>query len=233
MSSQTLTVGDLQLSLRRSTRRKTLQITVERNGALTLSSPPDVDEQTLREFVAEKTFWIYSRLAEKERLQRAIPTKEYVDGEGFLYLGRSYRLKLVDEQAVPLKLTAGRFHLLRSELARAREHFIRWYSEHARNWLAVRVKNHQARMEVTPGGVRVQDLGYRWGSCGKGAVLYFHWKTILLPKHIAEYVVVHEMVHLHEPHHTPEFWLRLERAMPDYAQRKSWLAEHGIEVEGV
>jgi len=46
-------------------------------------------------------------------------------------------------------------------------------------------------------------------------------------------VVVHEMVHLHEPHHTSEFWLRLERAMPDYAQRKSWLAEHGIEVEGV
>ena len=37
----------------------------------------------------------------EERLQRAIPTKEYVDGEGFLYLGRSYRLKLVDEQAVP------------------------------------------------------------------------------------------------------------------------------------
>ena len=62
--------------------------------------------------------------------------------------------------------------------------------------------------------------------------MYFHWKTILLPKHIAEYVVVHEMVHLHEPHHTAEFWLRLERAMPDYAQRKSWLAEHGIEVEG-
>ena len=71
-----------------------------------------------------------------------------------------------------------------------------------------------------------------WG-CGKGAQLYFHWKTILLPKHIAEYVVVHEMTHLLDPHHTPEFWLRLERAMPDYAQRKSWLAEHGIEVEGV
>ena len=171
MSSQILIVGDLQLALRRSARRRTLQITVERDGALILASPPEVDEQTLREFVAEKSFWIYSRLAEKERLQRAIPTREYVDGEGFLYLGRSYRLKLVDEQIVPLKLTAGRFRLLRSELPRAREHFVRWYSEHARDWLAVRVKNHQARMEVTPGGVRVQDLGYRWGSCGKGAVL--------------------------------------------------------------
>ncbi|MCP6698102.1 M48 family metallopeptidase [Pseudomonas donghuensis] len=233
MSSQTLTVGELQLTLRRSARRKTLQITVERDGALILSAPPEVDEQALRQFVAEKSFWIYSRLAEKERLQRAIPIKEYVDGEGFLYLGRSYRLKLVDEQDVPLKLSAGRFRLLRSELPGAREHFIRWYSEHARSWLALRVKNHQARMDLIPSGVRVQDLGYRWGSCGKGAQLYFHWKTILLPKPIAEYVVVHEMVHLQEPHHTPEFWLRLERVMPDYSQRKTWLAEHGIEVEGV
>ncbi|WP_416138794.1 M48 family metallopeptidase [Halomonas sp. HK25] len=62
---------------------------------------------------------------------------------------------------------------------------------------------------------------------------YFHWKIILLPRHIAEYVVVHELAHLHEPHHTPAFWRRLERAMSEYEQRKSWLARHGIEVEGV
>lgn len=88
-------------------------------------------------------------------------------------------------------------------------------------------------MEVRPAGLRVQDLGYRWGSCGKGAWLYFHWKTILLPARIAEYVVVHETSHLHEPHHTPEFWRRVERAMPDFERRKAWLAERGMEVEGL
>ena len=88
-------------------------------------------------------------------------------------------------------------------------------------------------MEVDPAGVRVQDLGYRWGSCGKGEWLHFNWKTILLPAHIAEYVVVHEMAHLHEPHHTPAFWRRIERAMPDYDRRRTWLAEHGAAVEGL
>ena len=67
----------------------------------------------------------------------------------------------------------------------------------------------------------------------KGDWLYFHWKSILLPARIAEYVVVHEIAHLHEPHHTPAFWLRVERAMPDFGQRKAWLAEHGIDVEGI
>lgn len=121
----------------------------------------------------------------------------------------------------------------RDALAAAREHFIRWYSERAKAWLAVKVAEYQSRMEVAPAGVKVQDLGYRWGSCGKGDWLYFHWKSILLPARIAEYVVVHEIAHLHEPHHTPAFWLRVERAMPDFAQRKAWLAEHGIDVEGI
>ncbi len=228
-----LQVDDLQFVVRHSVRRRTLQITVDRDGALLLSAPPDVGEAVLRAFVMDKRFWIYTKLAEKDRLQRLVPRKQYVGGEGFLYLGRSFRLKLVDTQDVPLKLAAGRFCLRRDALPAAREHFVRWYSERARAWLSSRVADYQSRMEVAPAGVRVQDLGYRWGSCGKGDWLYFHWKAILLPARIAEYVVVHEIAHLHEPHHTPAFWLRIERAMPDYEKRKAWLAEHGIDVEGI
>ena len=228
-----LQVDDLQFVVRHSVRRRTLQITVDRDGALLLSAPPDVGEAVLRAFVMDKRFWIYTKLAEKDRLQRLVPRKQYVGGEGFLYLGRSFRLKLVDPQDVPLKLAAGRFCLRRDALPAAREHFVRWYSERARAWLSSRVADYQSRMEVAPAGVRVQDLGYRWGSCGKGDWLYFHWKAILLPARIAEYVVVHEIAHLHEPHHTPAFWLRIERAMPDYEKRKAWLAEHGIDVEGI
>jgi predicted metal-dependent hydrolase len=231
--STMLIVGDLQFSLKRSTRRKTMQITVDRGGELLISAPPGVDEIKLRQFVEEKRFWIYTKLAEKDRLQRSVPNKEFVDGEGFQYLGRSYRLKLVDDQDVPVKLLNGRFRLRRELAAEGRTHLIQWYSAHAKHWLWDKIGEYAARMEVQPAGIKVQDLGYRWGSCGKGNWLYFHWKTILLPPRIAEYVVVHELVHLHQPHHTPEFWQRVKRAMPDFEKRKTWLAEHGISVEGL
>lgn len=64
-------------------------------------------------------------------------------------------------------------------------------------------------------------------------MLYFHWKTILLPAQMAEYVVVHEMAHLLEPHHTPEFWRRVEQALPGFERCRNWLAERGGEVEGL
>lgn len=228
-----LQVDDLDFSLRRSARRRTMQITVERNGELILAAPPSVGLVTLRRFVMEKRFWIYTKLAEKERLQRVVPKKEFVDGEGFLYLGRSHRLKLVDTQEVPLKLTAGRFCLRRDAIPNARDHFIRWYSEHARDWLTARLPEWESRMQVGACGLTVQDLGYRWGSCGKGGRLYFHWKTILLPARIAEYVAVHELAHLHEPHHTPTFWIKVERAMPDYATRKAWLDSRGASADAL
>ncbi len=132
-----------------------------------------------------------------------------------------------------MKLHGGRFVMPRALARDGREHMIRWYGDRARPWLTAKVQDYTARMEVGPASVHVQDLGYRWGSCGKGGRLYFHWKAILLPARIAEYVVVHEMAHLHESHHTPEFWRRVERAMPDFDRRKAWLAENGISVEGV
>lgn len=229
----TFVVDELQFELRPSSQRKTVQITVDRGGELILSAPPHVEESYLRAFVIEKRFWIYTKLAEKERLQKTVPTKSFVDGEGFLYLGRSYRLKLVSNQDTPIKLLNGRFMLQHTSMTEGRNHLIDWYSSRAKVWLWHKIKDYVARMEVEPVGVKVQDLGYRWGSCGKGNWLYFHWKTILLPPRIVEYVIVHELAHLHHPHHTPEFWQCVERAMPDYERRKIWLAEHGMDVEGI
>lgn len=228
-----ITIDNLSFELKRSSRRKTMQITVDRGGELILAAPPEAEEIQLQEFVREKRFWIYTKLAAKDQLQKTVSPKSFVDGEGFLYLGRSYRLRLVDDQKDPIKLQGGRFRLLRSQADSGREHLVRWYSERAKAWLGQKVLDYSARMEVHPAGVKVQDLGYRWGSCGKGNYLYFHWKAILLSPRIVEYVVVHELAHLHQPHHTPDFWQRVERAMPDYDRRKKWLAEHGMNVEGI
>lgn len=228
-----LTINDLRFELRRSDRRRTMEITVDRSGALILSAPPEVADATLRDFVQRKRMWVYRQLARQAAIGRDVPRKMFVDGEGFAYLGRSYRLRLVADSDTAVKLVGGRFAMPEALACDGREHLIRWYCVRAQSWLAGKVADFAARMEVAPGGVRVQDLGYRWGSCGKGNLLYFHWKTILLPPRIAEYIVVHEMAHLHDPHHTPEFWRRVERAMPDYERRRDWLTARGREVEGI
>lgn len=229
----TLTVNDLRFEVRRSAQRRVLEITVGRGGELIMSAPPEVPDAKLREFAQRKRMWVYKQLAKKEEFHHEVRLKQFTEGEGFAYLGRSYRLRLVPESDAAVKLVGGRFVMPKQLAINGRQHLIRWYCEHAKPWLAGKVEEYAGRMQVSPAGLRVQDLGYRWGSCGKGELLYFHWKTILLPARIAEYVVVHELAHLHESHHTPEFWRRVERAMPDFERRKVWLAEYGVNVEGL
>lgn len=229
----TLTVNDLRFEVRRSTLRRAMEITVDRGGDLILSAPPEVPNDRLRDFVQRKRMWVYQQLARKELLGHVTPRKAFVDGEGFAYLGRNYRLRLVAESDAAVKLISGRFVMPKALARDGREHMIRWYCMRAKPWLANKVQDYAARMEVMPAGVRVQDLGYRWGSCGKGEYLYFHWKTILLPPPIAEYVVVHEIAHLHDPHHTPEFWRRVERALPAYERCKDWLVANSRCVDGM
>ena len=222
----TLIVDDLEFEVRRSARRRTVEITVDRGGELVIAAPEDCPEAVMEDFVREKRFWIYSKLAEKELLDQPVAAKEMVSGEGFLYLGHSYRLLLVDEQDVPLKLGKGRFRLRRSDAGAGRFHFERWYRGHAKPWIRRRVAGLAPRLGVEVLGVRVRDLGFRWGSC-KGGVVNFHWAVILLPARIVDYVIVHELAHLREPHHTPEFWRCVERALPDYERRRAWLARRG------
>jgi predicted metal-dependent hydrolase len=150
-----------------------------------------------------------------------------VTGEGFYYLGRSYRLLLVDDQVRALKLEHGRFKLLRSRASEGRSIFVRWYGEHAEAWLRRRLGRWVDRVDARPSGLNVRDLGYRWGSCGKSKRLNFNWRIILLPPDAIDYLIVHELAHLHEPSHSRAFWQHVERAMPDYDRRKDWLAVHG------
>ncbi len=43
-------------------------------------------------------------------------------------------------------------------------------------------------------------------------------------------VLAHELAHLREPHHSPDFWQLLGRVMPDYDERKTELARTGASL---
>jgi predicted metal-dependent hydrolase len=128
----------------------------------------------------------------------------------------------------PLRLYQSRFELQRDAQARGREEFIRWYCDHLRSILATQIAALVKRVGASPRSVQVRELRYRWGSCGHKGDLYFHWRVAMLPRTMIEYVVVHELVHLIEPHHTNAFWDRVERVVSDWCDRKQWLAQNGV-----
>ena len=80
------------------------------------------------------------------------------------------------------------------------------------------------------GRVAVRDQRSRWGSCSSKHNLNFNWKLIMAPPQVLDYVVIHELCHLHEFNHSARFWRLVEGVMPDYEVWKKWLKNHGGEL---
>ncbi|MBI4407668.1 MAG: M48 family metallopeptidase [Candidatus Kerfeldbacteria bacterium] len=68
--------------------------------------------------------------------------------------------------------------------------------------------------------VTIRNQASRWGSCSKQGNLNFHYKIVLLPPALADYVLVHELCHVQELNHSKRFWQLVARTVPDYMARR-------------
>lgn len=226
---------DIEFTLIRS-RRKTADIVVERSGEVTVRAPHGASIDRIREVVAGRALWVHRALAEWEELNRKRPKRSFVDGEGFSYLGRTYRLKLDRNADQPLMLRNGRWLMSPVVLdlggaTAAQKAFRDFYVRKGEQHLAARVQEYAPKVGVRAGSVSVRDLGYHWASCGKAGSLNFHWKLMQAPRSIVDYVVVHELCHVRFRDHSDAFWNEVDKVLPTYRDRRDWLRRHGAGLE--
>ena len=101
------------------------------------------------------------------------------------------------------------------------------YRKEARRRITERAAYFAEKMGVDYGRIAIKAAKTRWGSCSAQGNLNFHWKLILMPPAILDYVVVHELAHRIEMNHSPRFWAQVERILPDYRERRRWIKENG------
>ncbi|MEM1085028.1 MAG: SprT family zinc-dependent metalloprotease [Verrucomicrobiota bacterium] len=225
----TRTHRDITYDLQRSDRRKTASLYIERDGGVTVIVPKSLSNEKVEELIEQKRSWIYRGIAEWRDLNASRVQREFVNGEGFLYLGSSYRLRLVEQQEEPLVLRNGYF-CLRSDCTDPEAEFRQFYRRKGIPRICERVKHYEAIAGIEARGVRVMELKNRWASCSSGGNLSFHWRCLMAPRTVLDYIVAHEVTHLKHPNHTEAFWAALDRLMPDFKDRKAWLRDHGAEM---
>jgi predicted metal-dependent hydrolase len=201
--------------------RKTLVMEVKEDGALIVRSPRHTDIERIRRFVSTNGEWIERKRS--RALAKPPPRpKLFVEGEEFLFLGRSYSLHL-DYDAPHLEIVNNRLILPRRWLGIAEVKLVEWYKHRAREYLDERCLHFAVVVGVTVNKWRLTSPERRWGSCGANGTLNFNWRLVMTPPEVLDYVVLHELMHLKYFNHSPEFWAAIREQCPDFKQHKSWL----------
>jgi predicted metal-dependent hydrolase len=100
----------------------------------------------------------------------------------------------------------------------------------ARELVGMIVDGEAAALGVSFRRVEIRDQRTRWGSCSALGTLSFNWRLVLAPFEVLDYVVVHELCHLRQPNHSPQFWRLVASRRPQWRLQRAWLREFGPEL---
>jgi len=226
----------IRFQIRRSARRKQVSIVVEpgRQRLLVLA-PTDVDAARLRAVVRQRGAWVLEKLHRVRDAELPAAVHEFVSGEGFTYLGRSFRLRVREAMNAESARLEGGWLIVTVERGlgvtrrrkAVRAAVIAWYKAGAAERLPERLARYVARLERPQPRVLLRDQARRWGSCSSNSELRLNWRIAQAPMHLVDYVVAHEAVHLVHRNHTAAFWSTLARLVPEVDARRAELRTRG------
>jgi len=208
------------------TNRKTIALIIKRNGHLVVRAPLKTKDNVIQVLVEKKTDWIKAKQELVKATYPAYVPKEFVNGEGFWYLGQINQLLIIEEKQ-PALLLNGNFRLANAALPKAEQVFEQWYRERAYQVISERANWYAENHGYTYNQVKITSAHTRWGSCSSKGTLSFAWRLVMAPVPVIDYVVVHELVHVEEKNHSKDFWRKIKIIIPDYKQRIDWLEMNG------
>ena len=211
-------------------KRKMLTLTVERDRSVVVTAPEGTSLEKIQKVVESRKLWLYekTRHARKYSPLPHPPGKELVAGESMPYLGRLYRIEMVEEDG---GIQFEQKFIVPLALADKSPAFRNWFMARAKEKILPRVALHARNLGVTYKNAKIGNGKYRWGSCTPNDNVIFNWRLIKAPMFVIDYVIVHELAHLMEQNHTPRFWNIVKAQAPSMEKAKAWLQKNGALLE--
>ncbi|MBT6045564.1 MAG: M48 family metallopeptidase [Candidatus Scalindua sp.] len=217
----------------RTNRRKTASISVK-DEVVSILVPENIPDEKVQAILSKKSRWIKDKLNYYQGTRSSSKGKDYVSGEGFPYLGRNYRLKILSGKLSGVWFKDGRLvvqipkNFTQSRRVKIIKEFLEeWYQERALFKLKEKARRLSRKVGVAPKAIGIKSYKGRWAGCSKSHEVFFNWNIIMAPNRVVDYVVIHELVHLIHHDHSKEYWKKLKAVFPDYLECKEWLKVNG------
>ena len=213
--------------VQRTSRKKTVGIIIE-NGAIRIRAPRRLTNWRIQELIDSRSAWIRDKLQRQATRPPETPCR-YVDNEPIVYLGETYRLRLVPSLDATIRIEDDA--VIAPQVADQRQFMASWYYAQAKAVLGEAAVTLAAHMGVAPRSISTREYRSQWGSCNANGDIRLNARLIVAPREVLEYVVVHELAHLIHLNHSAQFWAAVSAEIPDHRDRRKWLRENGASLQ--
>ncbi len=191
------------------------------HGRIRIAVPHRLDDETIRLAIISRLRWIRRQQANFTRQDRQ-SARDMVTGESHYVAGRRYRLDVIEHQGVPsvrirdnatleLRIPPGTDRIARQTVLH------RWYRRQLRTAIAALIVKWQPILGVEVAAWGIKKMKTRWGTCTIPARrIWLNLELAKKPPACLEYILVHEMVHLLEHHHTDRFRTLMDHHLPHW-----------------
>ncbi len=211
-------------------RKKTLQIFVEKDR-VEVRAPQSKKISEIKQLLKNRVSWIFnSQLKLKESTSGIVKSKN-----SLLYLGKNipYVVKSL-ETTNEINLKNNSFQIFIKSKSITEKKITKMYHE----WLLIKyltyvttkIDNFSKILNVKPKGFQIITLKSKWGSATVSGHIHLNLHLLKTPRKMIDYVILHELAHLKIKGHRHEFWAYLEKFMPDYEKRKTWLEQNHLDI---
>jgi len=213
--------------------RKTLSLTVTPDLRIILKCPEQTEAERIETFLKKKWFWLEKQLSFFKKYQRKIYEKEYISGEGYLYLGRQYKLIVKRNKEDFVSLSKGQLIVNTTKLVSDSRHTKKlieaWFETKSNKVFQDRFIEALSLFDYkNVPTLSVREMKKRWGSFLNHDKLFLNPKLIHTSKDCIDYVIVHELCHMKYKNHDKRFYSLLEQKYPKWEKVKEKLEMYSI-----
>ena len=214
----------------RYSNRKTLGISVYPDERVVVTAPHGASEAKIWEKLHKRAAWILKQLRYFQDLSYQPKKRSYAAGSTHAYLGRHYRLKLIEtDEPETVKLKGKYFQVFTSDKndeSRTAKLMEQWYRQKARQKFGERFEACLQRLapdNIREPQWRLQYMPKRWGSFTPSSTILLNPILVEKPLFCIDYVIIHELCHAVHPNHSRDYYAFLEQVLPDWRRRKGVL----------
>lgn len=215
----------LPLKIKTNKRAKRITLRIDPGGrGLSLTVPVHLPEREISEFLEKYHGWILTKLA---KFPKETGLKE---GGTITLRGIEHLIERTGKvRGITQASKNGPQHILK--VSGDAEHLNRriadFFKQEARKDLERSTEYHAKILGRKYKSITLRDTRSRWGSCTSEGKLSYSWRIIMAPPFVLDYLTAHEVAHLAEMNHEPQFWQICENLCPHTQEGKKWLKKNG------